>query len=720
MSFVEIEDKFYILSTSSFADDRTVVLKQGESFGIFDRFGDNHKVGQGAQGLYHEGTRFLSKMEMLLQNERPLFLSSNLKEENELLSVDLTNQDFRMEGEAVLERGSIHILRSKFLWKGVCYEKIRFSNYALHPVSFTVTLRFDADFRDIFEVRGMEREKKGKIQEAETQDQSVILSYLGLDQIERRTRISFTPEPAEVENTEARFTVALKPHQDYALTVSTAFEIAEAKPQVLIFEEAHQEMLQNISNTKRHACDIFTSNEQFNEWIARSAADLITMITMTENGPYPYAGVPWYSTPFGRDGIITAFECLWLAPEVSKGVLQYLAATQATEENDFQDSEPGKILHEKRGGEMAELGEVPFKLYYGTIDATPLFVCLAGAYLERTDDQATIRGIWKNIEAALHWIDAYGDLDGDGFVEYARKAKSGLDNQGWKDSHDSISYANGDLATPPIALCEVQGYMYEAKLRGAEMAEALGHTDSASRWRKEAEKLKANFNEVFWSKEKQTFVLALDKDKKPCNIITSNAGHCLFSGIATQKHAEKTARTFLSEEMFSGWGIRTLATSETRYNPMSYHNGSIWPHDNALIAYGFSRYGLREEVLKVLTGTFDTSIFSADKRLPELFCGFPKRRGEGPTAYPVACSPQAWAVASVFLLLQACLGIRIDARKNTIYFEKPALPGYLSDITIRNLKVKDQVIGLHIQKRMDEVSVQLLDKESDLKIEVNY
>lgn len=716
MHFIEVEDKYYILASSSLADQRTMVLKQGDSFAIFDWFGDIHQVGTGLKGIYYNGTRFLSRLELSMNGNRPLLLSAAPREDNQVILVDLTNPELRIGEQQVIKQDTLHIQRLKFLWQSKYHEKIVIRNFGLERVAFTLEVHFQADYADIFQLRGIPREKKGRKTDPQLDKDRLTLGYLGVDDVMRQTVINLTPQPASMNATTARYQVTLDAHAQSEIEVEIAFLENIGKVDVVSFENARNDMNAYMQRLYDHCSGIVTSNEQFNDWINRSKSDLITMTTQTKYGLYPYAGVPWFSTPFGRDGIITAMECLWVEPELARGVLQYLAHTQATDFNDFQDAEPGKILHETRGGEMANTGEVPFRMYYGTIDATPLFVGLAGAYLERTNDVATIRDIWPNIMLALDWIDRYGDIDGDGFVEYKTKSSKGLTNQGWKDSQDSVFYDTGELAEDPIALCEVQGYVYDAKIRAAEMAAVLGEADLQVKLKEQAKALKRKFNEQFWSEEKQTYVLALDGKKRPCDVRSSNAGHCLFCGIATRDRAKLTAENLMNEASFTGWGIRTIPADEPRYNPMSYHNGSVWPHDNAIIAMGFARYGLMNEAMRTLSAIFDTSLYMQGKRLPELFCGFDRLKAKAPTLYPVACSPQAWAVGAVFMLLQACLGMRIIAAENCIEFCQPTLPSFITDLTITNLRINDQQIIVQVRRTSDGVDAQVLSPDSDVKI----
>jgi glycogen debranching enzyme len=544
---------------------------------------------------------------------------------------------------------------------------------------------------------------------------SVVLSYKGLDGVVRATHLAFRPQPVELSETEARFHVVLEAGEEVVLDVTVVCE-SQRKPELLTFREARAAAEHVLAHGRSQGADVFTSNEQFNDWLNRSVADLSMMTSDMPDGPYPYAGVPWFSTPFGRDGIITALECLWINPWMARGVLSFLARHQASDTNEARDAQPGKILHEARMGEMAALGEIPFGRYYGSHDATPLFVLLAARYYERTADREFITTLWPSIEGALAWIDRYGDLDGDGFAEYYRRSPHGLVHQGWKDSYDGVFHADGRLAEGPIALCEVQGYIYAARQGAADLAAALGHSTRAKTLRRQAEALRERFEEVFWSEELGTYGLALDGTKQLCHVRTSNPGHCLFTGIASQDRAERVAQLLVGEQMFSGWGVRTVAAGELRYNPMAYHNGSVWPHDNALIAQGLARYGLRDAALRVLEGMFDASIFVELHRLPELFCGFGRRPGEGPTLYPVACSPQSWAAGAVFLLLQAVLGLDVSATRREVRFSHARLPPYLEEVRIRGLRVGTATLDLQLQRHEANVALKVLRRDGPVEI----
>lgn len=714
---IEVDQQFYIRASSALADDRTRVLLNGDTFAIFDRGGDIQPVGFGQQGIFHNETRHLSRLEMLFCGFRPLLLSSTIREDNVLFAIDLTNPDIQLESGLSLPRGTVHIYRTKFLTELVCYDQITLNNYSDTAIDVEVSFAFEADFADIFEVRGEKRKRRGEKLQQEVGRSSVTLAYEGLDHVRRTTRVVCSQPSCEPHDGGIAVPLHIEAHGEVSFTVNAMCESeGDGRTTSINYSEGLQAMIRRRSTGPLAEVDIRTSNEKFNSWIHRSCADLAMMVTETPHGQYPYAGVPWFSTVFGRDGIITALELLWLTPSIAKGVLSYLAATQATSHDAARDADPGKILHETRKGEMARLGEVPFGRYYGTVDGTPLFVLLAAAYYERTADTEFLREIWPNILAALEWIDVYGDRDRDGFVEYARQTDHGLVQQGWKDSGDSVFHSDGRLAVGPIALCEVQAYVYAAKNGIASVAAELGHTDLADRLRLQAANLRAKFQSAFWSEELGIFVLALDGEKKQCRVRSSNAGQCLFSGIASDAQYRSISEALLSPAFFSGWGMRTLVTGESRYNPMSYHNGSMWPHDNALIAFGALRRSEKELASRITSGLLDLSSEVMFHRLPELICGFERRPGKGPTLYPVACSPQAWAAGSVFMLLQACLGLEIRASESRIYLHHSALPEKLDEIRIRNLKVRNGSVDLSCERYADSVSVNILRRSGNVEI----
>jgi glycogen debranching enzyme len=710
--------QYQIVASSSLTDEHIEVLKHGDTFGLFDQYGDIQSLRTGSHGLYHEGTRFLSRFELTINEERPLLLSSTVKENNVLLNIDLMNPHMTADGQVKISRGSLHLSRTRFLWQGLCFERLRVHNYSFHPVPVRLCVSMDADFADLFEVRGTIRNRRGRRLESVMSKYGISLGYEGLDRVERWVTVRCAPVPTAVHPDEIRFDTLLPAGEAVQWDLTISCEVAQRIRCDHPYELALVEVERGLHYARADDCLIVTSNAQFNMWLNRSLADLHMMVSDTPDGPYPYAGVPWFSTPFGRDGLITAFEFLWVNPNIARGVLAYLAANQAREVHPEQDAEIGKILHETRKGEMAALNEIPYGRYYGSIDATPLFIMLAGAYYERTGDQVFITQIWPNIELALQWIDRAGDLDGDGFVEYSRRSKEGLIHQGWKDSQDAVFHTDGRAAEGPIALCEVQGYVFAAKRRAAQLALALGHTEQSNRLLKEADTLRTQFERQFWCNDLSTYALALDGVKQPCRVKTSNAGHCLWTGIADPKHGMRTAKTLMREEFFNGWGVRTVAATETRFNPMAYHNGSVWPHDNALIAAGMASYGFKQGALKILGGLFDATLFLELHRLPELLCGFPRRPGEGPTLYPVACSPQTWSSVAVFLLLQSCLGLRIEARQGRLSFSQPVLPPFLEHIEMKNLRIGDATVDLSFERHATDVGINILRREGRVEVVV--
>jgi glycogen debranching enzyme len=710
---------FYIPSTGPSARPRRT-LKDADTFAVFDSHGDIGASAGGPDGLFDHDTRYLSRLEFLINGMQPLILGSSVRDDNLTLSVDLTNPDIYQDGHIVLARDTLHIVRTTYLWKNAAHQRLAIVNHGAAPVAFRLVFTFGNDFADLFEVRGERRERRGQSRETVTDSGHVVFEYLGLDDNTRATTLIFEPQPTSLVASAATYHLDCAPGQALYLYL-TAECRGKKPPERTTFFKGLTAANRDRRSSSRFGASIETSNDVLNEALCRAMADLRMLITDTPQGFYPYAGIPWYSTTFGRDGLITALQMLWCDPLIARGVLRRLAAYQSKDFDPEADAEPGKILHEMRDGEMAALKEIPFGLYYGSVDATPLFIILLGLYVERTNDEATLRELWPSVVNALKWMDSSGDLDGDGFLEYGgtgRGRKFGLRNQGWKDSFDAIFHADGSLADGPIALCEVQGYAYAAKRLGASCARRLGHHADAERLDQAADELAVKFEEAFWSEKLGLYVLALDGAKRPCEVRSSNAGHLLWTGIASPERATRVADAMTSADFFSGWGIRTIADTEPRYNPMSYHNGSIWPHDNALIAFGMSRYGLKKHVDKVFEASFAAATYMDLRRLPELYCGFRRRRGAGPTLYPVACSPQAWASGSLFMMIQAALGLEFDPPAKTIRFRNPALPASIGQVTLRGLRVSDAEVDIELGRVGAHVSMRVLRNPSGAQVSI--
>jgi glycogen debranching enzyme len=710
------EQPFYIPMTGPAARPRRS-LKHDDTFIVLDSHGDIGASAGGPDGLFNADTRYLARLELVLDQVQPLLLGSNLRDDNSALTIDLTNPDVYSQGRIVLPKDMLHIVRTIFLWRGTAYQRIGLQNHGDRRASFDLTLLFDNDFADLFEVRGEKRPRRGIGSAKLPSPAEVVLEYKGLDEVSRCTALHFDPRPTRLAVNAATYHFDLEPQQISSLFVAASCNKPQGARPARFFSGllAHRrEMRCSTAST----ASIETSNNIFNEVLCQSMADLNILMTDTPQGRYPYAGIPWYSTTFGRDGLITALQMLWVDPRVARGVLRRLAYYQATSVDPLADAEPGKILHEMRGGEMAALREVPFAQYYGSVDATPLFVLLAGLYFERTGDEATLAELWPAIEAALRWIDGAGDPDGDGFVEYQRASEQGLANQGWKDSYDAIFHADGRLAEGYIALSEVQGYVFAGKRLAARCALRLGKREVAQKLEVEAYLLAERFEQAFWCEELGTYALALDGDKQPCKVRSSNVGHLLFSGMIREDRARKVAADLMRPHFFTGWGIRTISAGEARYNPMSYHNGSIWPHDNALTALGLARYGLKHSVEQVFKGLFDAATYMDLRRLPELFCGFRREKHRGPTLYPVACAPQAWASATPFTLLEASLGLEFDVERGEIRLRNPRLPAFLDEVILRELQLGTSTVDLCIRRHDDDVSMEVLRRRGQIQVSI--
>lgn len=678
-------------------------LKSDNTFLCADALGDVHSADD---GLFADDTRMLSRFELLIAGRPPSLLGAAVDQSNTLFTNHLTNRPLPNLGEQVIPQGVIHISRSHFLHGGRLFEQIRFTNYGQDVARLPLRFGFAADFADIFEVQGRERPAHGRTLKPLRRQHSIELGYLGLDSRTRTTCVSFSVAPSWRRDSEAYLSISIAHAEqvDLYLEVDTTGADSQPVPGPARFEQAMEEMRRVMRARLEQGASISTSGRLFNAWVEKSRADLALLTTELATGPYPYAGIPWFATQFGRDALITALQTLWLNPQLAEGVLRFLATTQATAVCEFRDAEPGKILHEMRRGEMAVLNEVPFGCYYGAVDSTPLFVMLAGEYEARSGDRRLGDEIWPALQQAVGWIERRLAASPSGFLDYQGSQTGGLVNQAWKDSQDSIFHASGALPQPPVAVVEVQGYAYAAFRAMADMRLARGDRAEAARLNERAQALRAAIEERFWLPELEFYAVAIDAAGQACRTRTSNAGHLLFCQVPTPERAAWVVEQLLARDFCSGWGIRTLASGQVRFNPMSYHNGSIWPHDTALCAAGMAKYGNRSDVLRLLGDVFEAANHF-DMRLPELYCGFDRVEGQSPTPYPVACLPQAWAAGSVFMLLQACLGVHVDGLRREIRIEGAQLPIGIEALIVRGLPIAEAQVDIRFYRLADEVRV---------------
>lgn len=673
-------------------------LKDGDTFLLADALGD---VQEGEDGLFTNDTRLLSRFELSIAGKPVSLLGASISQDNTTFTAHLTNRPLPALGERVIPQGVIHVERCRLLRSGRMYERLTLSNFSDARADVPVRLTFAADFVDIFEVQGHVRPRRGELLAPTLGERSVKLAYRGLDAITRITEIEFSRKPLTLSAHTAEFLIELERGAVEHLYIE-AGAAADTPASQVRFQQASEAATGNAKERLQASAYLETSGRLFNQWVEKSYADLALLTTPLPTGPYPYAGIPWFSTQFGRDAIITALQTLWLDPQLAAGVLRFLASTQATGTSSFRDSEPGKIRHETRRGEMASLKEIPFGCYYGGVDTTPLFVMLAGAYEERTGERSLVDSIWPQLLAATGWIEARLSRSATGFLDYARGETTGLANQAWKDSQDSIFHADGRMPQGPIAVVEVQGYVCSAFEAMAALAAARQAADRAQAWKRRARALRNAIEEQFWIPELDFYAIALDGEGAPCRVRASNAGHLLYCGIPSPQRAAKVSAQLLAPEFCSGWGIRTLQEGAARYNPMSYHNGSVWPHDTSICAAGIAHYGGRARVVKVLADVFEAAN-QFSMRLPELYCGFARLGAQGPVPYPVACLPQAWASGSLFMLLQASLGLRIDGGRKEIHIQRPLLPDDIDTLRIRNLTVGEARVDIQFHRIGTEV-----------------
>jgi glycogen debranching enzyme len=713
--------------TRSIAD--AISIKTGNIFLVTESDGSIPVRDGHGFGLYYHDCRFLNGYEFQLADSAPIVLAGTTGTSGSA-TFELTNPHLEFGDGKQLPSGQIGIAWERQLDpEGLrLLDRISVKNYSLTRLKFPLTLMFGSEFEDVFAVRGLFTECPGKLHPAKWDgNNNLVFSYDGADGYVRQLSIAFSPKP-EIRRAKAvRYGIALDRLESREIQVSLSItETPDDKPGrpdgvVANREFADPKVVTSPASEdwSKNWPEIQSDSLLLNQVIDRANRDLRSLWTTIRGDGFFAAGIPWFTTLFGRDSIITALQMLPIQPAIAAQTLRLLSLYQAREADPRRDAQPGKILHELRVGELATIGSIPHSPYYGTVDATPLFIILMGEYVTWTGDIDLFKELREHMEQALQWIDQYGDSDGDGYVDYHTASDQGLVNQGWKDSIDAIMNSDGSFAKPPVALVEVQGYVYRAKLALAELYECIGMADRATDLRSRADAFRSSFNRDYWNAKLGTYLLALQAKGRPAEVVASNAGHALWSGIADADHARKTVRRLMARDMFSGWGVRTLSQLEKGYNPIGYHVGSIWPHDNAMIADGFRRYGFQAEAMKICNGIISAAMNFQEFQLPELFSGFSREQYAVPVHYPAACHPQAWAAGSIPYLLVSLLGLQPNALEHKLAIQHPMLPDSVNSLDIAGMRVGKFSVNVRYGRASDgRAIVEAVDSDPGLEVDI--
>ncbi len=690
-----------------------LVLSNGAAFAVLNTGGDIRAEDNPESGLFYDDTRYLSRSTLEIDGCRFRELSSEVTREY------VSQVDLSLSGEAVgggLDdpKLSFHLRRRQLIDKDMV-ERIDLANYNQRPSELTLIFRHEADFQDLFQVRGWRRSAIGRLHPPTVVDVATYeFHYTGRDGHEYRTRVRYGRAPDHFEAGFASYRVRLEPLGSWTLeyTVTMGRDEVDRPRAPASFARHVQRLGEAHQNWHAEATLVQTDDDYFTQSIDRGLSDLYSLCIRIEGMLTVTAGIPWFAAPFGRDGIISAFQSLLFHPMPAKETLLFLARYQGKETNPERDEEPGKILHEYRRGEMARTGEIPHRPYYGSVDATPLFLVLADEYVNFTNDIELIEALAPSIEGAVRWIVDRCDADPRGLLTYSIGHGGRLRNQGWKDSSDAICFPDGSLVSGPIALVEVQGYAVDGLERAARLLRRIGRLEVVPRAERRAEALRGAIDNLFFDASGEC-ALAIDGAGVPAITRTSNPGHLLFSSAVRAERARKIASGLLVGGLWSGWGIRTLSAEHAAYNPLSYHRGSIWPHDNSLIAFGMARYGWTRDAFQVLRALYEASLHFRHFQLPELFCGMGLAEADFPVSYPVACSPQAWASAAPFLLLRAALGIFADAPKRELRIYNPTLPAWLGEVVLDRFRVGNTRLKIRFSRTGAACAVDVLEQEGD-------